>query len=43
MARNLDEENEEENKLANNIVSYFPILPSMQVTHIIHISYLGLK
>lgn len=43
MARNLDEENEEENKLANNIVSYFPILPSMQVTHPIHISYLGLK
>jgi hypothetical protein len=33
MARNLDEDNEEENKLANNIVSYFPILPSMQVTH----------
>ncbi|XP_046445908.1 bestrophin homolog 13-like isoform X2 [Daphnia pulex] len=30
MARNLDEDNEEENKLANNIVSYFPILPSMQ-------------
>jgi hypothetical protein len=38
MARNLDEDNEEENKLANNIVSYFPILPSMQVTHPIHIS-----
>jgi hypothetical protein len=33
MARNLtDEDNEEENQLANNIVSYFPILPSMQVT-----------
>ena len=40
MARNLtDEDNEEENQLANNIVSYFPILPSMQVTQEINHSY----
>lgn len=31
MARNLEDDGDEDNHLANNIISYFPILPSMQV------------
>lgn len=30
MARNLEDDGDEDNHLANNIISYFPILPSMQ-------------